>query len=97
MDLPTIVDVLNARLDEMGKGLSWSLACMLSQYKESQKLIHACCHDTTELEQAINTAFKANLELERARDKAVCRFKSDGICVVVDETRRRENELSKLL
>jgi hypothetical protein len=96
MDLSTVAGLLNARLDELGRGLAWSYASILSQYKESQKLIQACGHDTTELEHAIDAAFKANLELEMARHKAVCRFKSDGICFLVDETRRRENEFSQL-
>ncbi len=69
---------------------------MLTQYKESQKLIQACGHDTAELVHAIDAAFKANLEMEMARDKGVCRFKVDGICFVVDETKLKEIELSKL-
>jgi hypothetical protein len=92
----TVARLLNARLDELGRGLAWCYASILSQYEESQKLIQACGHDTSELEHAIDAAFKANLELEMARDNAVSRLKSDGICFLVDETRRRENEFSQL-
>jgi hypothetical protein len=90
-----VARLLNARLDELGRGLAWCYASILSQYEESQKLIQACGHDTSELEHAIDAAFKANLELEMARDNAVSRLKSDGICFLVDETRRRENEFSE--
>lgn len=96
MDLRTVVDVLNARVDELGRGCYWETASFLVRYRETQKLIQACGHDTSELEQAIDAAGKAVAEMEIVRDKVVSRFKANGVCFIVDESKRKEIEQAKL-
>lgn len=98
MNLDTVVEILNSRLDELIKNIEWSQngKYFLVPYRQSEKLIQACGHETTELHEKINAAEVSLGELEEARKKAVCKFKSEGVCFVVDEARRKENEASRL-
>ena len=97
MDLKTLVDFLNLHVDELDRR---SFYCdfdnSLDPYKNTARLIQACGHDTTELQNAIFAAEVAISALKKAREKAVCRFKQDGVCFTVDETKRKEIEATNL-
>lgn len=96
MDSHTVVDVLNARVEELGRDCFVLTRSFLTPYSETQKLIEACGHDTSELEQAIDTAGKAVAKMEIARYKVATKLKAGGICFVVDESKRMELEQSRL-
>jgi hypothetical protein len=97
MHLVTVVDVLNARVDELCMPSSFfGFGQEMTRYKEVQKLIKACGHNTSELQQAIDAADKAISELTMVRDKVVGKFKHDGVCFTVDESKRKEIEQSTL-
>lgn len=68
----------------------------LTPYSETQKLIEACGHDASELEQAIDAAGKAVAKMEIARYKVVTKLRADGVCFIVDESKRKELEQSML-
>ena len=62
MNLTTVVEVLNARLDELqpANGYLFGLGPTLNRYRETQRMIQACGHDAGELEQAIQSASGLN-------------------------------------
>jgi hypothetical protein len=97
MDLPTLTMFLNARVDELAnQACCCGFTHVLTPYNETKKLVQACGYDTSEFERAINVADQALTQLEMARDKVACRFKADGVCFVVDESRRKEIEMAWL-
>jgi len=97
MDLPTLITILNTRVDELSRsGCFCGFTPVLAPYRETKKLIQACGHDTSELESAINAADQALTQLELTRDKVACRFKADGVCFTVDESKRKEIEMARL-
>ncbi len=97
MNLRTVVDVLNARVDELSVSSSFcGLGQDMVRHREIERLIKACGHDTSELQQAIDAADKAMRELTQVRDKVVTKFKLDGVCFIVDESKRAEIERSTL-
>jgi nitrite reductase/ring-hydroxylating ferredoxin subunit len=59
-------------------------------------LLAACGHITEELDSAIITADKAIEDLKVARERAVARFKANGVCFSVDESKRKEIEAARL-
>lgn len=97
MDLKTVVDFLNSHVDELG-GTSYfcNFTNGLARYKETERLIKACGHDTAELQIAIDAFEVTARALEKAREKTVCKFKADGVCFVVDEKKRKEIEAANL-
>jgi hypothetical protein len=68
----------------------------MQRCKDVQKLIKACGHDTSELDQAIIEAHKALLRLDLVQEQERCRFKANGICFFVDESKRKEIALERL-
>ncbi len=96
MDQHILVDLLNARLDDLVSDCVWRTRSLLTPYVETQKLIEACGHDSSELEQAIKAAGEAVAKMDIVRHKVVTKLKADGVCFVVDESKRKELELSRL-
>lgn len=97
MDLPKVLDFLHSRVEQLCRTNSlYSVTYVMAPFKETEELIRACGHDTTELQQAILAASETFDRLERARDKAACKFKAQGVCFTVDEARRQEIEQSRL-
>ena len=96
MNLSTVTDVLNARVDDLSRRGCPCWEGVLIRFREAGKVMGACGHDTSELEQAIDVVEKAMIEMNRVRDKVVSKFKADGICFCVDENKRREIEIARL-
>lgn len=96
MDLPKVLDVLHSRVQQLAKSNADLHSYVLTPYKETEQLIRACGHDTTELHQAILAASETFDRLQNAREKAASKFKAQGVCFTVDEARRQEIEQSRL-
>ena len=98
MNTNTIATFLANQLDQWGgRGYSWDQATYrMDEYKQTSALLGACGHDTRELDQAITDSRAVLDRLVVARDKAVARFKADGVVFVVDESRRKEIEARAL-
>jgi hypothetical protein len=98
MDTNYLATFLAKRLDEMlpHGGYYCALTGSMAPYRETSSLVYACGHDTAELDRCISAVEKAIADLKAAREKAVVKFKADGVCFIVDETRRREIEQARL-
>ena len=97
MDHSSLANILYTRIEELDFGCrSFGCRSILSQHMETKRIIRACGHDTSELEQAIDAANKAWCDLEDTRKKVVERFKVEGICFMVDAEKRKELELTEL-
>jgi len=91
MNLNTVVTFLCQQLE------SWTTYYCpfteeLKNYRKTSELLQACGYDVHELNAAIIAAEKANLELRKARERAVARFHAEGVCFTVDEDKRSELE-----
>ena len=97
MDLNFLTVLLNDRVDELTMtSFMNNTSAVMRRYKDVQTLIKACGHDTRALDQAIIEAREALLRLDQVQEQARCKFKADGICFVVDESKRMEAELERL-
>lgn len=97
MDLNFLTVLLNNRVDELTMtSFMNNTSAVMRRYKDVQTLIKACGHDTRALDQAIIEAREALLRLDQVQEQARCKFKADGICFVVDESKRKEAELERL-
>lgn len=97
MDFNFLGMFLNDRLDELSRTHMFNgTSAVLQRYRDVQKLIKACGHDTRELDQAIIEAHEALIRLDQVQEQTKKRFKANGICFVVDESKRKEIELEKL-
>ena len=96
MNLNKVVTILCQQLE------SWKSSpyyCPFTQelknYRNSSELLQACGHDVHELNVAIIATEKAFQELKVARDRAVARFHTEGVCFTVDENKRSELEAKR--
>ena len=99
MNTDTITAFITKQLDEWcGRGYSWDKlgTYRMDDYKQTSTLLGACGHDTRELDQAITDARVVLDVLVAARDKAVARFKAEGVYFTVDESRRKEVKAARL-
>jgi predicted nucleotide-binding protein (sugar kinase/HSP70/actin superfamily) len=99
MNLTTVVEILNTRLDELSQhmnGCFFGIEPSLNKYRETQRMIQACGHDTKEFQKAIQSATEALANLENARKTAVLKFKTEGVCFCVDGQKLKEIELASL-
>lgn len=97
MDFNFLGMLLNDRLDELSRTHMFNgTKAVIQRYKDVQRLIKACGHDTHELDQAIIEAHEALLKLDHVQEQTKNRFKANGICFVADESKRQELELEKL-
>ena len=83
MELPTLTRFLCLQLDEYGQ-FCHPFAVELNTFRQTSALLEACGHDTGELDAAILAAERASLELKAARERAVARFKTGGVCFTVE-------------
>jgi hypothetical protein len=88
MDRHNLTEYVNARVDHLGKA---SCCCLftagLEAYHELNLTLQALTeHDTTELQAAIKDVLEASVRLKDARDKAVQRFREDGLIIVTATT-----------
>ena len=98
MNLNTVVGILNARLDELQPTNScfFGIQPSINKYKETELMIRACGYDTNEFQQAIQSATEALANLDEASNKAVLKFKTEGVCFCVDGHKLKEIELARL-
>ncbi len=97
MDVSSVVTFLTMQVDSWGNGPFYCpIGNKMADYAKTAELIRACGHDTRELDQAITDANKAFERLFAAREKVVTRFKTEGVCFAVDETKRKEAEAACL-
>ena len=83
MDRHDLTEYVNARVDHLGKA---SCCCLftagLEAYHELNLTLQALTeHDTTELQAAIKDVLESSVRLKDARDKAVQRFREDGLII----------------
>lgn len=97
MDLNFLTLLLNNQLDELTTTCYFNnTSAVMKRYTNAQALIKACGHDTSELDQAITEAHAALIRLDHVQEKTKCSFKTNGVCFVVDESKRQEAELERL-
>lgn len=98
MNLSTVVEILNTRLDELCpvNGCFSGIGPSLRKYRETQEMIQACGHNTDEFEKEIRSTTEALANLEKARKAAVLKFKTEGVCFCVDGHKFKEIELASL-
>ena len=75
-----------------GLGCYCRLEYALNDYRETASLIGSCGHDTSDLVLAIAEVENALVVLRAERVKAVVKFKEDGVCFIVDESKRKAIE-----
>ena len=92
MNRTTITSFIAKQLDQWDRRIApWDQATYrMDDYRQTSELLGACGHDTRELDQAITDTRVVLDRLVAARDKAVARFKADGVCFTVDEGKRKE-------
>jgi hypothetical protein len=90
MNLP----LLKAFLTESVEGAFYPNFCRfnmeLDQYKKTASLIQACGHDTADLVLAIAAVERAVIVLKAEREGVVRKFKTEGVCCAVDESKQTE-------
>jgi hypothetical protein len=98
MNLTTVVEILNTRLDELCpvNNCFFGIEPSMNKYRVTQQMIQACGHDTEEFQKAIQSATEALANLEKARKTAVLKFKTEGVCFCVDGQKFKEIELASL-
>ena len=91
MNTSTIATFLAKQLDQWDRRIApWDQATYrMDDYRQTSELLGACGHDTRELEKAIIDARVVLDRLVAARNKAVARFKAEGVIFVVDESNRK--------
>ena len=90
---------LNARVNELCcRNTFYCFETTLARYRETQRLIRACGHDTSELEQAIEATTQACAHLDRVRDKVVSKFQAPkrGLDVFTCRQKETQTELKPL-
>ncbi len=82
---------IQERLNELSKP---SVVCLFTHgvglYDEINRTLQAAGHDTTELHAAITETLESIVKLRAARDKAVERFKQQGILFTVVAVAKEE-------
>ena len=88
-----ITQYLNTRVDSMTRvGLYCPFGHGIEGYHELQLTLEAARHDTSELHNAIKETCISIVKLKAVRDKAVERFKQQGILFKVVPVEEEEEE-----
>jgi hypothetical protein len=99
MDLRAVTTILGMQLDKWCVSNSFwcPMKHALVEYKQTSALLRACGHDNRELEEAIAGVDKALDVLTAARERAVERFKTEGVSLSVYESKCKEIEARRSL
>jgi hypothetical protein len=95
MDLSTVKHYIGLQLDGWAKTspLYCPISAHLDDFKKTSGLLGACGHDIRELDSAITVADKAFENLKAVRERAVLRFKAEGISSSTDELKHKAARL----
>ena len=88
-----ITQLVRARVDKLSRP---SCCCLLTagieEYHELNLTLQAAGHDTSELHAAIKETLESMVKLKAVRDKAVERFKQEGVLFKVVPIVEKEEE-----
>ena len=88
-----ITQLVSARVDKLSRP---SCCCLLTagieEYHELNLTLQAAGHDTSELHAAIKETLESMVKLKAVRDKAVERFKEQGVLIKVVPIVEKEEE-----
>ncbi len=88
-----ITQLVRARVDALTRGgIYCAFGHSIEDNHELNLTLQAAGHDTSELDEAIKEALESIVKLKSARDKAVERFKQQGVLFKVVPTVEKEEE-----
>ena len=100
MDMPVIMLYLHKQLERLlptGASHYCPVPQVLDEHKQGSALLAACGQNTEELDRAIATIITAYQNLKTARERAVVRFKLEGMSSsTTDEPKRKEPKAARL-